>query len=134
MINYAVFVTLRCDDVAQAQANAPDEVRAHLARVRDFQATGKLQLAVVYRGGHPPLCTLAMFTIRLDAEDFAQGDPFVFSGIAEEWHIEECGDLLATHEASRQVAQRMGSAHVAVLQSASGPLLLQTSFVMKCRS
>lgn len=88
---------MRYDDLEHAKMSAPDEIRAHMLRIRQFQAGDRLQVAVVFHDSQPPIPmrTLAMFTQRQDAEDFVRGDPFVLKGMVEEWHIRESHDLLA---------------------------------------
>jgi len=91
---YTVFLTLHYRDIAEVQASAPDDIRTHLERMKEFQAQGKMLLAVVFSDPEPPLRTMAVLTSREYAEEFARGDPFVVHGMVEEWHIREGRDLL----------------------------------------
>ena len=93
-MNCAVFFTLRYNDLAEVQAKAPDAIRVHVARMKEFQARGTMLLAIVFRDPEPPLRTMAVLTSRENAEEFARGDPFVLNGMVEAWHIREGLDLL----------------------------------------
>ena len=97
---YVVFLTLRYNTLEEVQATSPDDVRTHLARMKEFQAEGKMLLAVVFRDPDPPLRTMAVLTSREAAEEFARGDPFVLNGMVDEWHIREGSDLLGVSSGS----------------------------------
>jgi len=69
-------------DLALAVENFP----AHRARYEDFMGQGVLLSLGPFtdRGG-----SMAVFTTREAAEDFAAGDPFVLAGVVSKWHVRE---------------------------------------------
>jgi uncharacterized protein len=38
--------------------------------------------------------SMAIFTTRKAAEEFAKGDPFVLNGVVRDWHIREWDEVL----------------------------------------
>jgi len=52
-------------------------------RLKEFQAQGKMLLAIVSSDPEPPLRTMAVLTGRENAEEFARGDPFLVVGEIE---------------------------------------------------
>jgi len=70
---------------------APDVFPAHRAWYQEFMARGVLLSLGPFtdRGG-----SMAVFTTREAAEEFASGDPFVQHGVVSKWSIREW------HEAS----------------------------------
>jgi hypothetical protein len=76
-----------------ALKRAPDEIRAHLARTRDFHARGVLLEAGAFRDAGP-LRTMAIFTTREAAEEYAAGDPFVLNGMVTSHSIDEWTDAV----------------------------------------
>lgn len=73
------------EDVA---SKAPAHFPAHRARWREFRERGELLLigtfADVQKDG-----SMAVFTSRAAAEEFAEGDPFVLEGVVGRWEIRE---------------------------------------------
>ena len=69
-------------DLALAAENFP----RHKARYEDFMGQGVLLSLGPFadRGG-----SMAVFTSREAAEDFAAGDPFVLAGVVSKWHVRE---------------------------------------------
>ena len=77
-----------------ALERAPAEIQAHLARTREFRARGVLLEAGAFRDPGRPLSTMAMFTTREAAEEYAPGDPFVRNGMVVSRSIREWTDAL----------------------------------------
>jgi uncharacterized protein YciI len=61
---------------------------AHLARGQEFHARGSL-IAYGPFGDPQNEGSMAVFTSRAAAEEFARGDPFVVNGVVRAWQIRE---------------------------------------------
>jgi len=69
-------------DLSLAVENFP----AHRARYTEFMDRGVLlSLGPFTDGGG----SMAVFTSREAAEEFAAGDPFVLRGVVSKWHVRE---------------------------------------------
>ena len=73
------------DDVL---AKAPAHFAAHTARGREFHERGSL-VAYGPFGNPQDEGSMAVFTSREDAEEFAREDPFVLNGVVRGWQIRE---------------------------------------------
>jgi uncharacterized protein YciI len=73
------------DDVL---AKAPAHFDAHVARGSDFYDQGSLLLYGPF-GDPQQEGSMAVFTSREAAEEFASGDPFVLNGVVRKWQIRE---------------------------------------------
>jgi uncharacterized protein YciI len=73
------------DDVL---AKAPAHFEARAARGQDFHERG---LLLMYGPFGDPLRegSMAVFTTRKAAEEFASGDPFVVNQVVRDWHVRE---------------------------------------------
>jgi uncharacterized protein YciI len=75
-------------------AKAPAQFPAHKAWYEDFRARGDLLMLGTFadpqRDG-----SMAVFTTREAAEEFAQGDPFVVNGVVRNWQVREWNEILA---------------------------------------
>jgi uncharacterized protein YciI len=73
---------------------APPHFPAHKARFEKFHARGDLLMlgtfADAQRDG-----SMAVFTTREAAEEFAIGDPFVLNGVVRKWHVLDWNEVLA---------------------------------------
>lgn len=80
------------DDV---RVKAPPHFPAHKAWYEEFHARGDLLLlgpfADPQRDG-----SMAVFTTREAAEEFASGDPFVLNGVIRSWSVRDWNEVLAT--------------------------------------
>jgi uncharacterized protein len=73
------------DDVL---AKAPLHVEAHSARGKEFYERGSL-VAYGPFGDPQEQGSMAVFTTREAAEEFARDDPFVVNGVVRDWQIRE---------------------------------------------
>ena len=71
------------DDVL---AKAPAHFAAHSSRGQEFYDRGTL-VAYGPFGDPQEEGSMAVFTSREEAEDFARGDPFVLNGVVRDWKI-----------------------------------------------
>jgi uncharacterized protein YciI len=78
------------DDVAR---KAPGYFPAHRARIDAFQRTGELLMIGTF-GNPQDEGSMAVFTSRETAEQFAKDDPFVLGGVVRAWHIREWNEIL----------------------------------------
>jgi uncharacterized protein YciI len=71
-----------------ALTKAPAHFEAHSARGREFHERGSL---VAYGPFGDPQAegSMAVFTTREAAEEFAREDPFVTGGVVRDWQIRE---------------------------------------------
>jgi uncharacterized protein YciI len=78
------------DDV---MSKAPQFYPAHSERVDQFHAAGTLEMvgtfADVQNEG-----SMAIFSSREAAEEFAEGDPFVLNGVVKNWTVREWNEVL----------------------------------------
>lgn len=79
------------ESAADVRTTAPVHYSAHRARVDEFHARGVLPMIGLF--GTPEEGAMAVFTTRQAAEEFAQGDPFVLSGVVRHWFIREWNDI-----------------------------------------
>jgi len=79
------------DDVL---AKAPAQVDAHVARGHEFHARGTLLMFGPF-GDPQQEGSMAVFTSREAAEEFARGDPFVLNGVVRSWQIREWDEVFA---------------------------------------
>jgi uncharacterized protein YciI len=88
-VKYVVFYE-SADDVA---SKAPAHFAAHTARYRQFVDNGTLLMIGTF--AHPQdEGSMAVFTTREAAEEFAQGDPFVLHGVVRSWYIRAWNEVL----------------------------------------
>jgi uncharacterized protein YciI len=78
------------DDV---RAKAPLHFPAHRARWEAFRTGGTLLLIGPF--ANPQEGSMAIFTTREAAEEFARGDPFVLNGVVRDWYIREWNEAIA---------------------------------------
>jgi uncharacterized protein YciI len=78
------------DDVA---SKAPAHFPAHRARLADFHARGALLMVGTF-GDPQEEGSMAVFTTREAAEEFAKEDPFVLNGVVRNWYVREWNDIL----------------------------------------
>jgi uncharacterized protein YciI len=78
------------DDVA---SKAPVHFRAHEERIDLFHARGTLLLVGVF-GDPQAEGSMAIFTTREAAEEFARDDPFVLNGVVRAWHVRDWHEVL----------------------------------------
>ena len=71
------------DDV---RSTAPVHFAAHRARWAEFQARGTLLMIGAFADPQAD-GSMAVFTRREDAEEFARTDPFVLNGVVRRWRV-----------------------------------------------
>jgi uncharacterized protein len=81
---YVLFYESADDVLAKAQAH----FAAHSARGQEFNERGSL-IAYGPFGDPQEEGSMAVFTTREAAEEFARDDPFVLNGVVRGWHIRE---------------------------------------------
>jgi uncharacterized protein len=69
-------------------SKAPIHLPAHSARGQEFHERGSL-IAYGPFGNAQGEGSMAVFTTREAAEEFARGDPFVLNGVVRNWQIRE---------------------------------------------
>ena len=79
------------DDVA---SKAPAHFPAHKVRIDEFHARGTLLMVGTF-GNPQEEGSMAIFSSREAAEDFARGDPFVLNGVVRDWHVRDWDEVLA---------------------------------------
>ena len=84
------------DDVA---AKAPPHFPAHQERFQDFHARGLLLMLGTFADPQTQ-GSMAIFTTREAAEEFAAGDPFVINGVVRRWEVREWNEVLAPPDQS----------------------------------
>ena len=78
------------DDVL---AKAPLHFEAHSARGQEFHERGQMLMYGPF-GDPQREGSMAVFTTREAAEEFAEGDPFVLNGVVRSWQIREWEEAL----------------------------------------
>jgi uncharacterized protein YciI len=73
------------DDVL---TKAPTHIANHSARGREFHERGMMLMYGPF-GDPQREGSMAVFTSREAAEEFASGDPFVINGVVRKWFIRE---------------------------------------------
>jgi uncharacterized protein YciI len=79
------------DDVA---AKAPAHFPAHHARLEEFHARGSLLMVGTF-GNPQDEGSMAIFSTRDAAEEFAQGDPFVLNGVVRAWRVLDWDEMFS---------------------------------------
>jgi hypothetical protein len=75
-------------------AKAASHFAAHRARWVEFNEAGSLLMIGAF-GNPQDEGSMAIFTSREAAEEFARGDPFVLHGVVRRWYIREWNEALA---------------------------------------
>ena len=78
------------DDVA---SKAPPHFPAHKERLDEFHARGELLMVGTF-GDPQNEGSMAIFTTRESAEEFARLDPFVVNGVVKRWHVRDWNEVL----------------------------------------
>jgi uncharacterized protein len=79
------------DDVL---SRAAEHFPAHRARYEDFYARGSLLLIGTF-GNPQDEGSMAVFSSREAAEEFAREDPFVVNGVVRTWELREWNEVLS---------------------------------------
>ena len=95
-VYYVVFFVTSYTSIEEAQAKAAETIAAHVARSKEFHEQGTLLIAGAFlNNSDEPLSTMAVFTSREAAEEYARGDPFFLKGMVTQWYIREWANMLA---------------------------------------
>jgi uncharacterized protein YciI len=89
-VKYVLFYE-SADDVA---SKAPAHFPAHEARLGEFHSQGTLLMVGTF-GNPQEEGSMAVFTTREAAEEFARGDPFVLNGVVRNWFVRDWDEVLA---------------------------------------
>ncbi len=93
---HVVFMITTYTSFAQAKAEAPDLIAAHLARSQELHRRGVLVMAGAFLDRpEEPLRTMGILTSREAAEDYARGDPFVQHGKVTQWTVRLWSNMFA---------------------------------------
>ncbi|GAA4590933.1 hypothetical protein GCM10023194_48920 [Planotetraspora phitsanulokensis] len=79
------------DDVA---SKSPAHFAAHRARLDEFHDQGTLLMVGTF-GDPQNEGSMAVFTTREAAEEFAREDPFVLNGVVRNWYVREWNEIFA---------------------------------------
>lgn len=90
MPKYVVFYE-SADDV---RSRAPAHFPAHVARWKTFRDNGTLLMIGTFANAQDE-GSMAIFSTREAAEEFANGDPFVLNGVVRHWYIREWNEAIA---------------------------------------
>ena len=86
----AVLFYESAEDVA---SRAPLYFPAHKSRLDDFHASGSLLMVGPF-GDPQAEGSMAIFTARTAAEEFAAEDPFIINGVVRRWYIRDWNEVL----------------------------------------
>jgi uncharacterized protein YciI len=89
-VKYVLFYDSADDVLSKAPAHFP----AHRARLDEFHARGELLMVGTFANPQEE-GSMAVFTTRESAEEFATGDPFVRHGVVRAWYIREWNEILS---------------------------------------
>ena len=87
----AVLFYESADDVA---SKAPAHFPAHKRRLDEFHARGELIMVGTFANPQDE-GSMAIFTTRHAAEEFARGDPLVINGVVRAWTVRDWDEALA---------------------------------------
>jgi uncharacterized protein YciI len=92
---YVVLIRTRYASMAEAQHEAPAELRAHIERTAEWHRDGRLLLAGAFLDRpDEPVQTMAVVRTKDDADAFVAGDPFVLLGMVESSEIRPVANLV----------------------------------------
>jgi uncharacterized protein len=89
-VKYVLFYESADDVALKAAVHFP----AHRARLEEFHGRGTLLMVGTFANPQEE-GSMAIFTTREAAEEFAGGDPFVLKGVVRNWQIREWDEVLA---------------------------------------
>ncbi len=72
---------------------APNHFPAHRARLDEFRRRGELLMVGTF-GNPQEEGSMAIFSTREAAEEFAKDDPFVVNGVVSRWQIRDWNEIL----------------------------------------
>jgi uncharacterized protein YciI len=93
-VKYVLFYESADDVLAKATVH----FEAHVTRGIEFHDRGTLQLYGPF-GDPQQEGSMAVFSSREAAEEFAEGDPFVVNGVVRDWHVREWDETFGGDDA-----------------------------------
>ena len=88
-MKYVLFYESAEDVRSKASLHMP----AHRAHYEEFHARGSLLMLGTFANPQDE-GSMAIFTSREAAEEFARGDPFVLNGVVRRWQLREWNEVL----------------------------------------
>ena len=82
------------ESAEDVRSKAPLHMPAHRARYEEFHARGSLLMLGTFANPQEE-GSMAIFTSREAAEEFARADPFVLNGVVRRWQLREWNEVLA---------------------------------------
>ena len=82
---------LQYESAEDVRAKAPAHFAAHKARWREFLDQGTLLMIGTFTDLEG---SMAVFTTREAAEEFARSDPFVLNGVVSSWRVREWNEAI----------------------------------------
>lgn len=82
------------ESAEDVRSRAPLHFPAHVARWKEFRGHGTLLMIGTFANPQEE-GSMAIFTTREAAEEFARGDPFVLNGVVRGWRIREWNEAIA---------------------------------------
>jgi hypothetical protein len=76
------------DSAEDLASKVPPHLAAHRARMDEFHARGSLLMIGPF-GRPQEEGSMAIFSTREAAEEFAGGDPFVLHGVVRSWRVQD---------------------------------------------
>jgi uncharacterized protein YciI len=91
---YVVFMTTRFHSFDEVQREAPQQLTEHIGTSERLHREGLLLMAGAFMDDPgEPLRTMGVLTSAAEAQRYAENDPFVRSGLVEEWHVREWANI-----------------------------------------
>jgi uncharacterized protein len=82
------------ESAPDVRSKAPAHFPAHRARLDEFHRRGELLMVGTF-GNPQDEGSMAIFSTREAAEEFARNDPFVVNGVVSGWQIRDWNEILA---------------------------------------
>jgi uncharacterized protein len=81
------------DSADDVMSKAPAQFPAHKERLDEFHARGDLLMVGTFSNPQDE-GSMAIFSTREAAEEFARGDPFVLNGVVRNLYVREWNEIL----------------------------------------
>jgi uncharacterized protein YciI len=91
---FVVFFTTRFVSLADVQHQVPELLAEHIARSKQLHQEGRLLMAGAFLDRpDEPLRTMGVTRTYEEAEQYAEGDPFLRGGHIEDWEIRRWSNI-----------------------------------------